>query len=114
MTFVLLAIGLFFSVSIVPGMLHPADGINASYQQFGIGSYEATGLTKVVGIGVAFVYIVGWLYAAITSMARLRKGRVTWWLPALVGVIVWILTMIGLAALMLTDPTFMNYATSAK
>ncbi|GAB3565225.1 DUF6264 family protein [Spelaeicoccus albus] len=113
-TFILLAIGLFFSVAIVPGMLHPADAINASYQQFGLGSYEATGVTKVVGVGIAFFYIVGWLYAAFSSMARLRKGRYAWWIPAVTGVVVWILTMIGFAVLMLTDPSFMSYATSGK
>lgn len=113
-TFILLAIGLFFSVAIVPDMLHPAAGIEASYKQFGIGAYHATSLTQVVGIGVAFIYVVGWLFAAFASMSRLRTGRRAWWVPAVVGVAVWILTMIGFAALMLNDPSFMNYATSAK
>lgn len=113
-TFILLAIGLFFTVAIVPGMLHPATGIEASYKQFGIGSYQATGLTQVVGIGVAFVYIVGWLYAAFASMKRMRAGKIAWWIPAVIGVAVWIITMIGFAVLMLSDPAFMNYATSVK
>jgi hypothetical protein len=110
-TVALLAFGLFNVGTTVPGMLNLSATLNGTFEQVGIGSYTPTPLANEIGIGIVVLYVAGWLMTAILSALSLRKGRVTFWIPLLAGVIIGLVTVVCFIVLFLGDPAFTQYIT---
>ncbi|MDQ1583415.1 MAG: hypothetical protein QOF36_1469 [Microbacteriaceae bacterium] len=110
-TIALLAFGLFNVGTTVPGMLNLSLTLNAAFQQAGIGSYTPTPIANEIGIGIVVLYVAGWLMTAILSALSLRKGRITFWIPLVAGVIIGLVTVVCFIVLLLGDPAFTQYIT---
>ncbi|MDQ1575465.1 MAG: hypothetical protein QOH55_615 [Microbacteriaceae bacterium] len=110
-TVALLAFGLFNVGTTVPGMLNLSLTLNAAFQQAGIGTYTPTPIANEIGIGVVVLYVAGWLMTAILAALSLRKGRITFWIPLVAGVIIGLVTVVCVIVLLLGDPAFTQYIT---
>jgi hypothetical protein len=92
-------------------MLNLSLTLNAAFQQAGIGTYTPTPIANEIGIGVVVLYVAGWLMTAILAALSLRKGRITFWIPLVAGVIIGLVTVVCVIVLLLGDPAFTQYIT---
>jgi hypothetical protein len=112
-TYGLLAVGLLNVLTTLPGLFDLGNAINATFQQFGIGAYHAGPLTTVLGIVLVVVYAGGWLATAALSVWSLRRGRITFWIPLVAGIVVMIVSMVCFAVLFFGDQSFLDYVTTS-
>lgn len=112
-TIFLLALGLVYLVSGAPSYLALPATLDAVYEQWGIGSYAATGFASAIGIAVVVSQALVWLAIAFIAVRRLRKGRSSWWVPIAGAVVTFVVTVILMAVVIMSDPAFTTYLTSA-
>ena len=60
------------------------------------------------GIAAAIVLAVGWLITAYVSWRSLARGRVTWWIPLLAGIVFTFVSGVLLMVPIVSDPTVWN------
>ncbi|GAA3003748.1 DUF6264 family protein [Microbacterium aurantiacum] len=86
--FALLAYGLVNVVSAAPALVDYAAYMTSVFELMGvdaeIGDADAG---QPWGIAAAVVLIGGWLLTAAVSWATMRRGRVSWWIPLVGGVV---------------------------
>ncbi|WP_106814363.1 DUF6264 family protein [Microbacterium timonense] len=87
-TFALLAYGLVNVLTSVPAFL---DYGAYAETMLGLLGVDATlsdpGAGHGWAIAAALVLIVGWCATAVVSLWNLRRGRLTWWIPLVAGVV---------------------------
>lgn len=105
----LLAYGLINVAMSALSYLDPTRVMNEAMTVLGIPG-EFTNITqgRLWGTIAAVVLVVGYAVTATLSIRRLRRGRVTWWLP-LVGAVV----TVGIASLCIAVPMFGDPAFAA-
>ncbi|GAA1958478.1 DUF6264 family protein [Microbacterium deminutum] len=87
-TFALLAYGLINVVSSIPALVDYAAYTDTIFRLLGVDaklSDPAAG--KPWGFAAAAVLAVGWLITAVVSLWNIRRGRVTWWIPVVGGIV---------------------------
>jgi hypothetical protein len=113
-TIALLAYGL---VNVIVSGLSYLDIVPVMNQTMGMlgieGEFTNYAAGRTWGTIAAAVLVVGWCVTAALSIRRLRRGRLTWWVPV-VGAVV----TVGIAALclvvpMMGDPAFIAYLDQA-
>lgn len=112
-TMMLLAVGLGYALSQIPGNLSLKQVFDQLYLQMGIGSYEVTPTTAVIGVAAIVAQLGIWLLTAIWAFRRLRAGRASWWIPLLGAVVSVAASATLLAVLLWADPAFTTFL-SAK
>lgn len=101
-TVALLAYGLINVAMSAVSYLDPSRVMNEAMTILGVsGEFTNFAEGKLWGTIAAVVLIVGYAITAILSVRRLRRGRITWWLP-LVGAIV----TVGIASMCIAVPMF--------
>jgi len=68
---------------------------------------------RLWGTVAAVVLAVGWTATAVLSVRRLRRGRITWWLPIVGAVVTSFLAGICVMVAMMGDPAFADYIVKA-
>jgi uncharacterized membrane protein YhaH (DUF805 family) len=63
---------------------------------------------RVWGTIAAVVLVAGWALTATLSIRRLRRGKLTWWLPVVGAVVTLGIAAICVAVPMMGDPAFMS------
>ncbi|MEN2740080.1 DUF6264 family protein [Microbacterium sp. X-17] len=66
------------------------------------------------GIAAAAVMIVLWLAAASLSWLRIRRGRIAWWIPLVIGVVANLATGVLVSIPLLSDPGVRSAILSAS
>lgn len=112
-TLLLLALGLVYLVGGSPSYLALPATLDTVYQQWGIGSYAATGFASAIGIVVVVSQAVIWVVIAVIAIRRLRSSRSSWWVPVVGAVATFVVTVILMAIVIMSDPAFTAYLTSA-
>ena len=112
-TIFLLALGLVYLVGGSPSYLALPATLDTVYKQWGIGSYAATSFASTIGIVVVVSQAVIWLIIAVIAIRRLRRGRSSWWVPLIGAVVTFVVTVILMAVVIMSDPAFTAYLTSA-
>lgn len=88
MAFALLAYGLVNVVSAAPALVDYAAYMTSVFELMGvdaeIGDADAG---RPWGIAAAVVLIGGWLLTAAVTWATMRRGRLSWWIPLVGGVV---------------------------
>lgn len=84
--------------------------MNESMKLLGIdGEFTNFAQGRLWGMIAAILLVAGWAITAFFSFRRLRRGRITWWLP-LVGAVVTIgVVSACIAVPMFNDPAFVAY-----
>lgn len=111
-TIVLLALGLVYLIGGASSFLALPQTLGLVYQQWGIGDYLATSFASTLGIVVVVAQAVIWLVVAVISLRRLRTHRTSWWVPIVGAVATFIVTVILMAVVIMSDPAFTAYLTS--
>jgi hypothetical protein len=113
-TILLLAYGLLNVVTGLPSLFNLDATVNSAMQRVGIGTFSGNSLSAPLGIALAIAYVVGWIAALALSVLSLRRGRISFWIPLGMGVLMGILTSVVLIALVIGDPAFMHYVSSTS
>lgn len=84
--------------------------MNESMKILGIdGEFTNYEQGRLWGSIAAIVLVVGWSVTAWASIRRLRRRRITWWLPLVGAVVTMLIASMCLAVPMFGDPAFMSY-----
>ncbi|MFT4258827.1 DUF6264 family protein [Microbacterium sp.] len=109
-TIVLLAYGLVNVIATglsyldLPGVMNEVMGV------LGIeGEFTNYAQGRLWGTVAAVVLVLGWTLTAALAIRRLRRGRLTWWVPVVGAVITSVVTGVILTVPMLGDPAFVAY-----
>lgn len=110
----LLAYGLVNVVVTGLQYLDPTRVMNDAMAILGIpGEFTNVAQGKLWGTIAALVLVAGWALTSMLSIRRLRRGKLTWWLP-LVGAVVTVgIASICIAVPMFGDPAFVSYMQGA-
>ncbi|WP_431867099.1 DUF6264 family protein [Microbacterium paraoxydans] len=113
-TIALLAYGL---VNVVVTGLSYLDIVPVMNQTMGMlgieGEFTNYAAGRTWGTIAAVVLAVGWCVTAALSIRRLRRGRLTWWLPLVGAVITLGIASFCLVVPMMGDPAFIAYLDQA-
>lgn len=68
---------------------------------------------KLWGTIAAIMLVIGWCLTAMFAVRRLRRGKLSWWVPLVGAVATLIVTSICVAVPMFGDPAFIDYVSKA-
>jgi len=112
-TIAMLAYGLINVVLTGLSYLDLPTAMNQAMKMLGIeGEFTNFAQGRTWGTIAAIVLVVGWSITAALSIRRLRRGRITWWVPIVGAVVTSIVASICIAVPMMSDPAFVAYLTS--
>ena len=84
--------------------------MNQSMNILGIdGEFTNFDQAKIWGTTAAIVLVIGWVITAWLSMRRLRRGRLTWWVPLVGAAVTMVVASICISVPMMSDPAFIAY-----
>lgn len=106
----LLAYGLVNVVVTALSYLDLTRVMNDTMKILGIeGEFTNYSQGRLWGTIAAVVLIVGWSLTAGASIRRLRRGKITWWVPLVGAVVTMLIASICLTVPMFGDPAFGAY-----
>lgn len=109
-TIAMLAYGLINIVVTGLSYLDLPSVMNQTMKILGIeGEFTNFAQGKTWGTIAAIVLAVGWSVTAALSIRRLRRGRITWWLPIVGAIITMGVVSICIAVPMMSDPAFVAH-----
>lgn len=108
-TYTLLAIGLFSALSTVPMLLDLPATITRAYAQLGVSDFTSDATASVVGWVVLVVQFGLWVLALLLSLRQIGRGKRSWWIPLVIGVVANLILIVSLMILMMIDPAFTEY-----
>lgn len=109
-TIALLAYGLVNVVVTGLSYLDLPQVMNQTMTMLGIkGEFTNFALGRTWGTIAAVVLAVGWSITAVLAIRRLRRGRITWWVPIVGAVVTIAVVTVCIAVPMMTDPAFVAY-----
>ncbi len=106
-TFGLLGYGLFNVLTSIPAFTDYATYANTLLDVMGVDA-EFVGGGRGWGVAAALVLGLGWLLTATITWRNLRRGRLTWWIPLVGGVVFTLTASVLLMVPLFTDPTIWN------
>ena len=84
--------------------------MNESMKILGIdGEFSNFAQGKLWGTIAAGLLVIGWALTAALSIKRLRRGKLTWWVPLVGAVVTMAVVSACIAVPMFNDPAFMAY-----
>lgn len=99
----------FGAISVIGGAsnyLNIGSMLHESVQQFGMGEYDPPEQAAAMGVAMLVSQIVFWAAAAAWSYRRISRGKLSWWVPVLVGVVSFVVLSAMLGSLLAADPGF--------
>lgn len=113
-TIALLAYGLINVVVSGLSYLDLASVMNQSMEILGIeGEFTNFAQGRLWGTVAAAVLAIGWSLTAVLSIRRLRRGRITWWLPLVGALVTMFVVSICISVPMFGDPAFVEHLNGA-
>ena len=113
-TIALLAYGLVNVVMTGMSYLDLPTVLNEVMKILGIeGEFTDYAAGRLWGTVAAIVLVIDWTATAVLSVRRLRRGRITWWLPLVGAVVTSFLAGICVMIAMMGDPAFAEYIVKA-
>lgn len=77
------------------------------------GEFTNVAQGRLWGTIAALILAVGWSLTAALAIRRLRRGRISWWVPVVGAAVTLTLTSICVAIPMMGDPAFIDFITRA-
>lgn len=112
-TIALLAYGIIVVVTTTMSYLDLPASMNQTMKMLGIdGEFTNFAQGRLWGTIAAIVLVIGWCVTAALSVRRLRRGKLSWWVPIVGATVTLLLASICIAIPMMGDPAFMAYLTS--
>jgi hypothetical protein len=111
-TIALLAYGLINIVITGLAYLDLPSVMNETMKIMGVeGEFTNFAQGRTWGTIAAIVLAVGWSITAALSIRRLRRGRITWWVPIVGAIATMVVVSICIAVPMMGDPAFVAHLT---
>jgi hypothetical protein len=107
-TMLLLAFGLFQTLVYIPSLLQFGETMKRTFQTLDI-AFTNTAQANTMGIVILFVYCALWVAALLLSMFSLRRGRLTFWIPLVAGILAAIIASVLMLVVASGDPAFIAY-----
>jgi len=108
-TIALLVYGLVNVVTSIPSMIDYGSYVSTVLTLLGIdGELADPSSGRPWGIAAALILAIGWLLTAYLSWRSLARGRVTWWIPLVAGIVFTFVTGVLLMVPIVSDPTLWN------
>lgn len=112
-TIALLAYGLVNVAVTAMSYLDLPASMNQTMMMLGIdGEFTNFAQGRLWGTIAAIVLVAGWCVTAALSVRRLRRRKLSWWVPIVGAAVTLLLTVICVAVPMMGDPAFIAYVTS--
>ncbi|HCS61917.1 MAG TPA: hypothetical protein DIW46_11085 [Microbacterium sp.] len=109
-TIALLAYGLVNVVTAGMSYLDLPTVMNESMNMLGVpGEFTNFEQGKLWGMIAAVLLVIGWVITAWLSVRRLRKGKLTWWLPIVGAAVTMLVVGVCITVPMMGDPAFISY-----
>lgn len=110
LTIVLVAIGTFITINSIAGYADLPGTLAQIYAAYGYeGAVASAELASRVGIVLSIVNPALLVIAVVISAARLRAGRVTFWVPLLIGAIATVVSIVLFGVVLAGDPAFVDF-----
>jgi hypothetical protein len=104
-TFALLAYGLVNVVTAFPVLVDYGAYADTVFDLMGVDAQLSDpGAGRPWGIAAALVLAVGWFITAVVSWWNVRRGRLTWWIPLVGGIVFTVLSGVLVLIPMMSDP----------
>lgn len=88
--------------------------MNRSMDILGIeGEFTNFAQGKTWGTAAAVVLFIGWAITAWLSVRRLRRGKLSWWVPLVGAAVTMVIATICITVPMMNDPAFLAYLNGA-
>ncbi|UCR89003.1 DUF6264 family protein [Mycetocola spongiae] len=113
-SFILLGFGLFMIFNTLPLYLSLGTEIERTLRAFNVEGYDSVGTANIFGWIALALTIAAWAGAAILTIRRVNRGKLSWWIPLIAGVIGFVLILIVMAAAMQIDPSFQDFKPSLE
>ena len=108
-TIALLVYGLVNVVTSIPTMIDYGSYVSTVLTLLGIdGELADPAAGRPWGVAAALILAIGWLLTAYLSWRSLARGRVTWWIPLVAGIVFTFVTGVLLMVPIVSDPTLWN------
>lgn len=104
LTIALLVFGVLNVLTSIPQMLLLSRTLDEAYRLQGIGDYTNEPLATGIGIAINAVGVVLLLAGAALALARLRAGRLAFWVPLVAGATAFLITAVLMLVAILGDP----------
>jgi hypothetical protein len=105
-TIALLLYGLFNVISILPSMFDYASYAETVLGLIGVDAQLADPAAgRPWGVAAALVMGIGWLVTAVLSWRSLMRGRITWWIPLVAGIVFTLAAGVLQMVPMVSDPS---------
>lgn len=113
-TFVLLVYGLISAISTIVQLLDFPGYAERAAQIIGVdATYTALSAGFVWGAVASVVYGLGYLVTALLTWRRLRRGRVSFWVPLVGFVATTLVAGVCITIALMADPAFLSALTGA-
>lgn len=108
-TIALLVYGLVNVVTSIPSMIDYGSYVSTVLSLLGVdGELADPAAGRPWGIAAALILAIGWLLTAYVSWRSLARGRITWWIPLVAGIVFTFITGVLLMVPIVSDPTLWN------
>jgi hypothetical protein len=113
LTIALLAMGTIFVISSTSTYADLPYSISEVYALYGFeGTHPDAELANSVGLAINIVQVVLLIIAIVLSWFTLRRGRLSFYIPLVAGVLANIVGTVLLTTLLLADPSFVDFMQS--
>jgi hypothetical protein len=110
LTLVLIAIGAFASINGIAASAELPETLRQVYAMYDYdGPGASAGLVRAIGMAMAVTPPILSVVAIVLSVARLRAGRIAFFIPLLAGVVAVLITIALMATLLTADPAFLEH-----
>ena len=107
-TYLLLAFGLLAVLNSVSGISALPVSVKQAFEQMNVTATPPTDLLITLGWITAGIHAVMWVVALLWSLSAIRRGKLSWWIPVLCGLIFVVIATVVIFAGFATDPTIMD------
>ncbi|RWZ49646.1 hypothetical protein ELQ90_12890 [Labedella phragmitis] len=105
----LLGLGLFSILQSTVALFDLPAAINAFFAPEDLDAYGPVGAGRVLGLVALVVYIALWVLALVLVQRRVGRGRSSWWIPLVAGVVANVVVLVCVGSAMMIDPAIAAY-----
>jgi hypothetical protein len=111
-TAALLALGAYFVVSSIPGMLDLAATLRSVYSASGYGEYTSDSTADALGLAAVVVQCVLYVVTVAIAIARIRAKKLAFLVPLIGGLVAVVVVTILVIMAMVLDPALTAHVNS--
>jgi hypothetical protein len=105
----LLGLGLFSILQSTVALFDLPAAIDAFFASADLDAYGPVGAGRVLGLVALAVYVALWVLALVLVQRRIGRGRASWWIPLVAGVVANVVVLVCVGSAMMIDPAIATY-----